>query len=203
MIGMNRALIAMQDDETANYQDPYSAAKSITVLNGHMIQGVHEADTIAESIGLADARILVDEENLNIRYSVSESTEELKIVQALICTRTKSFPPQFFFNGIANTDVEAAVCDILLSIRPADFYAEVIDEQSVPAETIVPVPVETLVESVPMTPLVQPPVVSEAAEGRPYAPGKEPLELRVRVERFFVKLECYPLSAVANSPKIC
>lgn len=192
VIGMNRALVAIQDDTTANFQDPYSATKSITLLNGRLIQGLREADGIAESIGLADARILVADEDLNIRYSVKESTDELTIILALICTNTRFFPAQFFFNGTTDTEIEAAVRNMLLTIRPVEPSVDIVAEQSILAEMVKSTPVEP----------IKPVSVSEYVEKKPYSPGKEPEKLRGRIKLFFEKLSiAYPEKVIVGLDK--
>lgn len=192
VIGMNRALVAIQDDTTANFQDPYSATKSITLLNGHLIQGLREADEIAESIGLADARILVADEDLNIRYSVKESTDELTIILALICTNTRFFPAQFFFNGTTDTEIEAAVRNMLLTIRPVEPSVDIVAEQSILAEMVKSTSVEPIKHI----------SVSEYVEKKTYSPGKEPEKLRGRIKLFFEKLSvAYPEKVIVGLDK--
>lgn len=193
VIGSNRVLIAMYDDATANFQDPYSATRSITVLDGQRLRSVREADAVAAAIGFTDAEILVDEENLNVRYSVSESTRELTIIQALICTETRSFPAQFFFNGTVDTNAESAVRDMLLSVCAVE--QRVKRDAGKPAHT-------KILEPVPATVPMRPADVIEGAEERPYAPGKEPAKLRSRVNRFFEKLSAaYPDKVIVGLDK--
>ena len=193
VIGENRVLIAMLDDAVANFQDPYSATESITILNGQPVSSVQEADAIASAIGLSDAQILIDATNLNVRYSVSESTDELTIVLALICTSNKSYPTQFFFNGSSN-DAVAAVQNILLTItaeRSDDNSNDVVKE---PEAVVISAPAPTTVE-------VKSPT-KEVPGNETYILGNEPPKLRERVERFFEKLHgAYPDKVIIGLDK--
>ena len=117
VVGTNRALVAMLNDQNADMSNPYSATESITVLFGKDVSSVEESDEIAASIGLESGTIIIDGSDINVRYSVKESGKNLAIILALICTGTKAYPTQFFFNNPVSTDIESVVCAILSTIK--------------------------------------------------------------------------------------
>ena len=117
VIGDNRVLIAMLDDGTANFNSPYSATESITVLVGKEVSSSDDADSVAASIGLENGNVLQDISGLNVRYAVKESGESLSIYLALICTDSNSYPAQIFFNNAIGVDTEKMVSELLESVR--------------------------------------------------------------------------------------
>lgn len=117
VIGENRVMVAVIDDAASRFDDPYSAVESMTILEGGAISSLADAEKIATTLGLEHANILFNSDELNVRYIVSESTEEWDIIIALICTQTNSFPIQFFFNGGARSGAEEFVKEILSSIE--------------------------------------------------------------------------------------
>ena len=121
VIGENRILIAVLDDGISKMTDPYLATESITILDGGIIDSLDAAEVIATSIGLKHANTISNNDKLYIKYAVSEASDTLTIIIALICTCSHSYPLQFFFNGKAKPDAEFFVHDILSSIRRSHF----------------------------------------------------------------------------------
>lgn len=117
VIGDNRVLIAMLDDGTADFDSPYSATESITVLIGKTVVSSDDADTVAASIGLENGNVLQDIPGLNVRYAVKETGESLSIYLALICTDSNSYPAQIFFNNSTGVDAEQIVVGLLKSVE--------------------------------------------------------------------------------------
>lgn len=117
VIGDNRVLIAMLDDGTADFDSPYSATESITVLIGKELTSSDDADDVAASIGLENGNILHDIPGLNVRYAVKESGESLSIYRALICTDSNSYPAQIFFNNASGVDADQIVAGLLNSVQ--------------------------------------------------------------------------------------
>jgi hypothetical protein len=117
VIGDNRVLIAMLNDGTADFESPYSATESITVLIGKKVTSSDDADTIAESLGLENGNVLQNIPGLNVRYAVKEIGESLSIYLALICTDSDSYPAQIFFNNATGVDADQIVVELLKSVE--------------------------------------------------------------------------------------
>lgn len=117
VIGDNRVLIAMLNDGTADFESPYSATESITVLIGKKLTSSDDADTIAESLGLENGNVLQNIPGLNVRYAVKEIGESLSIYLALICTDSDSYPAQIFFNNATGVDADQIVVELLKSVE--------------------------------------------------------------------------------------
>ena len=114
VIGEFRAMVALPLDEEEKLGNPYAASESITVLFGEKIESNNEVDGIAASMGLTSSVVLRDD-SLNIRYMMKENSEELTIYLALICTRARSYPMQFFFHEARCKDPAYVVRQCLLS----------------------------------------------------------------------------------------
>lgn len=115
IIGDNRALVAVLNDEQANLSNPYTSTESLIILYGKDISSISEADSVAEMIGITNGIILTDNTKLNIRYELKENGENLTIYHALICTENHSFSAQFFFNNCV-TEKDDQIIKILNSI---------------------------------------------------------------------------------------
>lgn len=137
VIGDNRVLIAMLDDGTTDFDSPYSATESITILVGKEVSSSDEADTVAASIGLENGNVIQDIPGLNIRYTVKESGESLSIYLALICTDSNSYPAQIFFNNATDVDADQIVVGLLKSIEiKSESVTETREEQEDSSERI-------------------------------------------------------------------
>ena len=117
VIGDNRVLIAMLNDGTADFESPYSATESLTVLIGKKVTSSDDADTIAESLGIENGNVLQNIPGLNVRYAVKESGESLSIYLVLICTDSDSYPAQIFFNNATGVDADQIVVELLKSVE--------------------------------------------------------------------------------------
>ena len=113
-IGELRAMVALPLDEEGKLGNPYAASESITVLFGEKIESNNSADGIAASIGLMGS-VVIRDDSLNIRYMLKEHSEELTIYLALVCTRERSYPMQFFFHEARCKDPAHMVRQCLLS----------------------------------------------------------------------------------------
>lgn len=102
VIGENRILIAVLDDGISKLTDPYLATESITILDGGIIDSLDAAEVIATSIGLKHANTISNNDKLYIKYAVSEASDTLTIIIALICTCSHSYPLQFFLTEKQN-----------------------------------------------------------------------------------------------------
>lgn len=126
----NRVLIAMLDDGSADFDSPYSATESITVLIGKTVTSSDDADTVAASIGLENGNVLQDIPGLNVRYAVKETGESLSIYLALICTDSNSYPAQIFFNNATDVDADQIVVELLKSVEiKGESVTEIREEQ--------------------------------------------------------------------------
>ena len=192
IIGKNRALVAVLDDDNADLGNPYAATESITVLYGKDISSVDEADDVAASIGLESGKILIDNPSLNVRYSIKESGENLSIFLALICTESKAYPTQIFFNNSRNTNVEGTVNAILTSIKVLDSSASESVEDSGSAESDLRVEIAQNTEN----------AAEDAPVGVSSRPGEEPREIKRRIDLLFEKLDAaYPDKVIVGLHK--
>ena len=196
VIGKNRALIAMLDDETVDFGRPYSATESITVLIGKAVASSADADTVAVSIGVKNGNVLQDIPGLNVRYAVKEAGESQSIYLALICTNSNSYPTQIFFNNATDVDAEQIVAGLLKSVEiKAESVAETREEQKESSERV------DLVEEK-IAPMVDRSVSTDVPAGVLYQPGFEPEKIKVRLDRLFEKLDsAYPDKVIVGLSK--
>lgn len=193
VIGSNRALVAILDDEKSDINSPYSATESVTILLGNDVTSIAEADSLSKSIGIENGTVIVDGHGLNIRYSVKELSRDLSILLALICTGKKAFPAQFFFNSSLRANPEQFVNTILSSINAVEeeetqgkeampsFEAAASTKATVSKKDEYVAPAPTKKESV------------HVVDGVKYLPGEEPIKIRQRIETLFEKLDrAYP-----------
>lgn len=137
VIGDNRVLIAMLDDGTADFDSPYSATQSITVLIGKEVTSSEDADAVADSIGLENGNVMQDIPGLNVRYAVKEAGEALSIYLALICTDSNSYPTQIFFNNAIGVDADQMVAGLLKSVEiKGESVTETREEQEESSERV-------------------------------------------------------------------
>ncbi len=195
VIGNNRVLVAVLNDDNADLSNPYGATESVTVLFGKTLGSIDESSSIANSIGITGGKTIIDNENLNVRYELKESGEDLTIFLALICTQSNSYPAQFFFNN-NNKEKENIVESILGSISydlsnqacNVDEVATIQDE----SKKTIHHPVETSTSSANKSAIIRT-ISKDVPEGVLYRPGEEPDRIRQRIERLFEKLdEAYP-----------
>lgn len=196
-IGDNRVLVAALGDES-DLSDPYSAVESITVLRGKTFKNVSEIETLANELGLENSNIFVEDDGLNVRYAISEQSEELSIFLALICVGNTSYPTQFFFNGTTTKDLEQLVCNILVTVE--EDYSSVPYEVNEDPEEIVSVDISVKYE---VTTTSKERVVSnDVPSGVLYRPGEEPEALKKRINTLFEKLdEAYPDKVIVRLHK--
>ena len=196
IIGDNRVLVATFGDET-DLGDPYSATESITVLRGKTFKTISEIETLANELGLENSNVFLEDDGLNVRYAISEQSEELSIFLALICVGNTSYPTQFFFNGTTTKDLEQLVCNILVTIE--EDYSSIQYEVNDEADDIVSVDVSVEVKA----PIVQERVVAnDVPAGVLYRPGEEPEALKKRINTLFEKLDdAYPDKVIVRLHK--
>lgn len=206
VIGENRALIAVLDDEKADIRNPYSATESITVLKGRPVSSTNEADAIAASIGLGTGHIIQNKTGLNARYAIKEATENLTIYLALICTNTHSYPTQIFFNKPSGVNAERAVVNLLQSIELINTTSESAEVQIEPSHFEEPPFEHALVDN---DKSERSSITSSESTTLPeipaevlYRPGYEPEKTRLRLDRLFEKLDsAYPDKVIVGLHK--
>lgn len=203
VIGANRAIIAMLNDENADMSNPYSATESITVLFGKDITTVNESDEVAASIGLGSGKVIIDSPNINVRYAIKESSENLSIFLALICTNTKAYPAQFFFNNPSGKDEESIVNTILATVKATSAGMEESDATTIQndADDRVVIVKETIDEK-DVGKQTEAHFATNVSAGVLYRPGEEPDRIRQRIERLFEKLDsAYPDKVIVGLHK--
>lgn len=203
IIGENRALVAVLNDENADLSNPYASTESITILYGKDISSINEADSAADFIGITSGKIITENEHLNIRYELKESGESLTIYLALICTESRTFPAQFFFNH-NNPNKDELIKRILgsISITTAKTSCER-DIKSAQKATEVIVPKANIISaSSQINKTLARITSSDIPEGVLYRPGEEPDRIHRRIERLFEKLdEAYPDKVIVSLHK--
>ena len=194
VIGANRAIIAMLNDGNADMSNPYSATESITVLFGKDITTVDESDEVAASIGLESGKVIIDSSNINVRYAIKESSENLSIFLALICTNIKAYPAQIFFNNPSGKDEESIVNTILATVKSISAGMEESNATAIQndADNSVAIVKETIDEK-DVGKQKEAHFATNVPAGVLYRPGEEPDRIRQRIERLFEKLDsAYP-----------
>ena len=183
VIGPNRVLVAVDNNETEKLDCPYRANQSMTILFGPDISDIAEADTISDRLGLVNPKICIDTPELNVRYAFRERVESLSIFAGLISTVCKTYPFQFFLREQSEDEntslIERILKSISISGKPSSTPKKISATQTIPKEKYTQVwKAET-------------DVIKES--NIPCPPGQEPAQLKEKVERFLAKLEvAYP-----------
>lgn len=186
-IGENRAVVAVRGNDNLDVANPYAATESITVLIGSNISSISEAEKVAATIGLENSTIVKTEQDVDVRYVLKECSDSLTIYLALICTKEKTFPAQFFFNNSLGEENEAVVLSVLQSVCacPVDANNTLIETQIVAEEPQKTGCIEKQQAAGDKS--------TDIPVGVLYRPGEEPERIRQRIERLFEKLDsAYP-----------